>query len=154
VGEEGVPRDVALRIPDSCLRVVPGCWAADGWDWGYIEPPHSDKNGKSFLVSHGTNIMVQTASLQIVSLATNGRMTPQRIWRMAMHQGLSVPHGYLGFEGIDYGEITDFREQWPPAIPGLSTKQLIGLETLEDIALARRAIIHEGKFWIWMLPDR
>ena len=71
-----------------------------------------------------------------------------------MRQGLSVPHSYIGFEDIDYGEITNFRNQWPSAVPGLSTEELIGLESLGSQELVRRAIIHEGQFWIWMLPDR
>jgi hypothetical protein len=52
------------------------------------------------------NIMVQSESLSILSLAIGGRMTPQRIWRIGMHKGWSAPHTsgfFTGFKGIDYG---------------------------------------------------
>ena len=47
--------------------------------------------------------------LDILSLATNGRMTPVRVWRMAMHQGKPLDGG---FEQIDYGPVQKFEEIW------------------------------------------
>jgi len=116
IGKDGVPvsgdgmnRTEALRIPDSSLRVIPHCQMGDSWDFGFVDPPGPETND-NYLVSYGTNIMVQTTSLRILSLATSGRMTPQRVWRLGMHQCFSVNY-CTGFNGIDYGEIDDYRHR-------------------------------------------
>src|ERR1700683_3164329 len=97
--EGRMDRAEALCIPNSSLRVIPHCRRGEFWDNGFISPPDYRINPNKYLVSFGTNIMVQTTSLQILSLATHGRMTPERVWRLAMYQGFSVPHnGYDGFD--------------------------------------------------------
>lgn len=150
-GDEGMAREDALRIPDSRVRVIPNCVLGDEWNFGYVDRGHD-----SYMVSHGTNIMVESESLAILSLATNGRMTPERVWRMAMHQGFSVLHalGYAGFDGIDYGEVSEWRCLLPQIMPGFPGEELVELESLGDVDLIRKAIIHKGRFWIWMRPDR
>jgi len=160
IGKDGVPvsgdgmnRTEALRIPDSSLRVIPHCQMGDSWDFGFVDPPGPETND-NYLVSYGTNIMVQTASVYILSLATSGRMTLERVWRLAMHQGFSVSHNGYGFKGIDYGEISDCREQCPYPVPGMAIEDVVELESLGDVELVKKAVIHEGKFWIWMRPDR
>lgn len=155
IREGRMDRTEALSIPNSTLRVISHCERGDFWDTGFVSPPYSGANHNKYLVSYGTNIMVQTASLQILSIATCGRMTPERIWRLAMYQGFSVPHnGYDGFDGIDYGEITNVREQCPPTVPGMAGGDVVRLESLGNVNLMKKAIIDEGMFWIWMRPDR
>jgi hypothetical protein len=39
-------------------------------------------------------------------------------------------------------------------VPGLSLDEIIKLESLGDVELVKKAIIDDGKFWIWMRPDR
>ena len=155
--ERGMGRVEALRIPDSSLRVIPHCKMGGFglWDYGFVDPPDLETNNHHYRVSFGTNIMVQTASLCILHLVTSGRMTPERVWRLAMHQGFSVPHnGYDGFDGIDYGEIANSREQCPYPIPGMAVDDVAGLKSLGDIETVKKAIIDEEMFWIWMQPDR
>jgi hypothetical protein len=98
--------------------------------------------------------MVQTASLHILALATAGRMTPERVWRLAMHQGFSRPYEGYGLDGIDYGEIDRARGQDQFLVPDLSLDEIIKLESLGDVELVKKAIIDDGKFWVWMRPDR
>ena len=138
-----------MRIPDSSLRVIPHCKRGNHWDLGSADHP-LDK----FLVSYGTNIMVQTASLDILALATAGRMTPERVWRLAMHQGFSMPHDGDGLDGINYGDIHHARGQDPLLVPNLSLDEIIKLASLGDVELVKEAIINDGKFWVWMRPDR
>ena len=123
----------------------------DDWDFGFID--HQDHPG-NFLVSYGTNIMVQTASLHILSLATARRMTPERVWRLAIRQRYSMSRDHYGLDGIDYGEIHHAWDEDPLLVPGLSPDAIVKLESLGDVELVKKAIIDDGKFWVWMRPDR
>jgi hypothetical protein len=164
IHEDGEPRFYgnveqweALQIPESFLRVIPHYKMGQKYSWnsGFASPPHPNANKLAWLVgvSFGTVIMTQTTSLPILSFATGGRMTPFRLWRLMMHQGCSVPHSSYRLEGIDYGEIPTEQSHAPP-IPMLSTTDLIALEGLGDVDLIKKDIIHRGKFWVWMRPDR
>jgi len=44
-------------------------------------------NAIIYNIDHGQNILVAVEVLDILDLATSGRMTPARIWRVTMHQG-------------------------------------------------------------------
>jgi len=121
----------------------------DDWYYGLAAPPDPTK---SFLVSFGTDIVVQSASLPILSRATGERMTPQRLWRLAMWQGFAEDMDRNMLDGIDYGEVMEGMGQNIRATPGID--DLKGLEELGDVELIKTAIIHKGKFWIWMRPDR
>jgi hypothetical protein len=127
-GIDGISKNEALRVPDYSR--------------------HTN------ILSFGKNIMVQTASLHILALATARRMTPERVWRLAMHQGLSRPYEGFGLDGIDYGEIDRARGQDQSLVPDLSLHEIIKLESLGDVELVKKAIIDDGKFWVWMRPDR
>ena len=148
-----VTRDEALSIPDSSLRVISHCRMGEYWDFGFLG--HQD-HPEIFLVSYGTNVMVQTASLHILSLATDGRMTPHRVWRLAIRQRYTMSNDSYGLVGINYGEIqiTWGYSEYPLLVPGLSLDAIVKLESLGDVELVKRAIIDDGKFWVWMRPDR
>jgi len=146
----GIPREEALGIPDSSLRVISHCQMGDDWEFGFIDHPDHPEN---FLVSHSTNIMVQTASLHILSLATDGRMTPERFWNLAIRQRYSMSGDHYGLDGINYGEIPDAWDEDPLLVPGLSLEAIVKLESLGDVELVKKAIIDDGKFWVWMRPD-
>jgi hypothetical protein len=80
-------------------------------------------------------------------------MTPQRLWRLAMWQGFSEgTRDFPVLDGIDYGEVMEGIGQNIRPTPGID--DLIGLEKLGDVQSIKMAVIHKGKFWIWMRPDR
>jgi hypothetical protein len=127
-------------------------------------------NGQFIDIYHndrGKDIMVTHEALDILSLATNGRMTPARVWRMAMHQGKPL---CWEFEQINYGPVEEYQGIfWADLTPGFNNiaprfsgmvrlgceglkKKLPELELLNDVELIRQAIIWEGKFWVWMAP--
>jgi hypothetical protein len=70
----------------------------------------------------GTDILVATAALAIISQATNGRMTLQRMWAMGMRQRRSIHESPLArdsFPRIEYyGGMNDTRDDFPLQTPG------------------------------------
>ncbi|EIW78963.1 hypothetical protein CONPUDRAFT_83342 [Coniophora puteana RWD-64-598 SS2] len=98
--------------------------------------------------------MVQTFALPILHLATCGRVTPQRFWRIAMYCGWSEGVHSPGLEEVDYGEISDARDDIPKTIPWLKYSELRYLEELGDVEAIEDAIVHRGGYWMWMRPDR
>jgi hypothetical protein len=103
----------------------------EGWDYGFIDHPDHPEN---FMVSYGTNVMVQTASLHILSLATARRMTPNRVWKLTIRQRYSMSRddcddcGFDEFDGINYGKIQGTWGQEPLLVPGLSLDAIVKLE--------------------------
>jgi hypothetical protein len=75
---------------------------------------------------------------------------------MAMHDSLSALHSFdlTGFKNIDYGEVSEWRELWPEPFPYVTPEKWAGFEKLGNVDLVRKALIHEGGFWMWMRPDR
>ncbi|KIJ66632.1 hypothetical protein HYDPIDRAFT_86561 [Hydnomerulius pinastri MD-312] len=147
----GGPSAAIARLnPQQDIRSISHCVMGEYWDFGSISaPPESDI---IYLVSFGFCIMVQTYALDIMNVATHGRMTPLRVWKLAMQQGFLAPHNECGFKDVDYGEIELAREQFPLPV-WLSKYQLKKVEELDDIEL-KQLVVHDGKFWIWMAPDR
>ncbi|KAH7924779.1 hypothetical protein BV22DRAFT_1112632 [Leucogyrophana mollusca] len=148
---DGFGEDEVEAVADSDIRSISHCTMGETWDMGDVESRYT---GQSYRISYGCCMMVQSASLAIMPLATNGRLTPQRLWRLAMRQGLGFPTDSYGLYDVDYGEVDKEREQFPACIPGLSDEYVIALEALGDLDAIQRTIIHDGKFWIWMTPDR
>lgn len=134
-----------LLLPASSLRVIHHCTMGDQH---FISVP--DPEDINYHVSSPAIFMVQTASLTILSLATKGRVSPKRLWRLCMYQGFSEQYNVKGLRDLDYHPgIHDPREQnYPPPIPGFSVQQVIALESLGDIELVKNAIIHKGQFWV------
>jgi hypothetical protein len=112
-----------------------------------------------YYVNDGVDILVASAAMEILSLATNGRMTPQRIWRMVIHE----QPGWYGLGRIDYyGDVPDPRNggELPIETPAAAWRRYhsddsckIGLEELGDSEVIRHKLIWEGKYWVWMNPD-
>lgn len=151
---EGILKDEALLLSDSSLRVIPHCTMGSTWEFGSISAPDPNPENIDYLVSFGTIVMAQTASLTILSLATGNRVSPKRLWRLAMHQGFSEGQNAYGLYDVDYYPGTcDPREQNPAAVPSFSPEDIIALESLGDTELIKNAIIHAGGFWMWMRPD-
>jgi len=145
----GSIKEFALQIPDGQFRINSNCCMGDDWYYGLAAHPDPTL---SCLVSFGTNIMVQSASLPILSMATGGRMTPQRLWRLAILQGFFEDSDRNLFDGIDYGEVIEGTGMNIKPIPGIHDFKRF--EELGDVERIKIAIIHKGKFWIWMRPDR
>lgn len=147
-------KEDVLHMPDSSLRIVPHCTMGEYWDFGSVSAPTPNLNDTTYLVSFGSIIMVQTASLPILGLASDKRMTPQRLWKVAILLGHYDGTATYGLSKVDYGEIAEARNQFPSPVPGFSVEKLISLEKLGDVALVKKTIIEEGMFWVWMRPDR
>jgi hypothetical protein len=143
--------DAAVHISRSPFRVIPHCRMGEGalWDFGCVSPPGPNPSEIYYPVTSCLIFMAQSTSLPILSLATGGAMTPYRLWTLIVHKRFSEDPSRTS---IDYGEVV--RQEDPPPIPMLSKKDLVALEELGDVALIRRAIIHQGGFWVWMRPDR
>lgn len=141
--------------PETDIRVVPHCVMGEFWDFGSVDGPSSNKQDWTYLVSFGCAVMVQTYALDILALATQGRMTPSRLWHLAMQQGFEeAGHPYC-IEGVDYGEFPNLLcEQFPNALPGFTSDELEDLEKIGDIEVLKQRLVHEGFFWLWMAPDR
>ncbi|EIW78987.1 hypothetical protein CONPUDRAFT_166830 [Coniophora puteana RWD-64-598 SS2] len=102
--------------------------------------------------------MVQTFALPILHLATCGRVTPQRFWRIAMYCGWSEGVHSPGMGEVDYGEVSNARDDTHKTIPWLKYRELRDLEELEMVKAIEEAIedaiVHRGGYWMWMRADR
>lgn len=149
-----MPTVEALSVQDTDLRVISGCTVGEGdpslYAQGFTYDPNTDI---IYHTAFGTSIMVHTSSLRILFLATNGCMTPVRLWRLAMKKGLSQPYEQHGLDGIDYGEVQRYMHNFPSVIPGMSPDEVEALEELDNVELVEQALIHQGKYWVWMSPD-
>ncbi|EIW79002.1 hypothetical protein CONPUDRAFT_155687 [Coniophora puteana RWD-64-598 SS2] len=148
----GIPKAEALEIPDSAITVLRHCKAGGDWEFGSVD----GLGNSSYLVSFGVLIMVQDFALPILHLATRGRVTPQRLWRLAMHQGHSdlSGGGSSGLDDVDYGEINDEREQFPLPIPNMKCREVKELEKFGDVQKIKDGIAQRGGYWMWMRADR
>ncbi|KAH7914546.1 hypothetical protein BJ138DRAFT_999860, partial [Hygrophoropsis aurantiaca] len=85
----GFSRQDALSVRDDDIRIIPHCFQPNHW--------------------------LSKMPLPILRLATGNRMTPNRVWRLAIRQGRHD----RGLSGIDYGEIMLRGVQYPLLFPGL-----------------------------------
>jgi len=157
--EPGVSIETILLTSDMHIHERPFPICIYDWDWDEEWVKSSD--GTIYQMSQGIDILVTSTALGILSLATDGRMTPQRIWRMAMKQRFDSGYWH-SFRNIDYyGDICDGRDYLPKVTPGYSptawyhnSELVFKLEQLGDIEVILQKIIWEGKYWVWMSPDR
>jgi hypothetical protein len=81
-----------------------------------------DPSRRDYLISYGPCFFVMSTVLPILLLATQGRMTMERVWRPAMQQGRNDDViGYV-LEGVEYGDIEWCIDQFLIALPGLANK--------------------------------
>lgn len=147
-----VAKEEVIKIPDSKICIRPAFVDIEFWDFGAVRPLGDNPDNDLCTVSSGGTLMVQNTSLEILCLATNGRLTPQRFWRLAMACG----RGLDIVENIDYGEMhrLDVWQQEPSVVPGMAVDQVLALEELGDVDKIQDAILHQGCFGVWMRPDR
>jgi hypothetical protein len=150
------------KIPDVQIRVL----LLDPCDFDWEEDRIESTDGTIYRGSQGTDILVATAALAILTLATNGRITPKRIWELAVKsKRLGGQSRWYSFDGIEYYEgFRDGRgcgtDPFPNHTPGFPhiwndgvPQTVSDLENLGDIELIIRNIIWEGRHWIWIRPD-
>lgn len=148
-------------IPDMQIQVLP----LDPCDFDWLEERIESTDGTIYRGSQGTDILVASAALAILTLATNGRMMPKRIWKMAMKErSLSGRSHWYSFAGIEYYKgFRDGRgeDTFPNETPGFPsniwnngvTQTVSDLEDLGDSKLIMRDIMWDGQHWIWIRPD-
>jgi len=134
-------------IPDDAIRVVRDCRMGNLWDFGSIE----NSRGGDHLVSYGVNVMVQATSLPILETASDGRVTPLRLWHWAMHVRKSEEHGWVLQQTVDYGGPD--LDQWPKMFPGMEYIEIIKLEDKPEREIYEE-LVFRGRIWVWMRPDR
>ncbi|KAG8714022.1 hypothetical protein FRC09_018070 [Ceratobasidium sp. 395] len=92
--------------------------------------------------------------LPILDAATGGRVTPYRLWRLALSRGRFRGNFHGAIKGVDYGPILEHYSGSDPQLFGkLGYGYVPALEetgTPEDIAELLRA----AGYWMWMRPDR
>ncbi|KAG8739114.1 hypothetical protein FRC11_000912, partial [Ceratobasidium sp. 423] len=153
---EGNPKylDDVLEEAEGHVREVSGCQMGDMFSHGYCQGPTGNDDGA--IVSYGGYFYVQTNMLAILAGATQGRVLPQRLWRLAMIRGHFKNHDYAVLPGVDYGPIygcIEYSHECPWLLGDVDYEELLGMVSMgaaEDIAETLR----KRGFWMWMRPDR
>lgn len=125
------------------------------FDYGYCECGlDAEGSPLSASIAEGACFFVLTITLPILDAATGGRVTPQRLWRLALSRGHFIWNGLYGIEGTDYGSVEAYQEGDFQNIFGeLQREDIRAFEdkgTPEEIAELLRA----AGYWMWMRPDR
>ncbi|GAA5977744.1 hypothetical protein JCM5350_006164 [Sporobolomyces pararoseus] len=156
--EESPEGDELLKSHSDDFRIVTQCEAAGMFEFGSVENPALSQ---SYLVSYGACIMILSSALPLLYLATDCRMTSRRIWQLCMKLGgHNVPQNHYVLPGIDYGEVEEAIDQFLLPLPKWSlgdstmTEKLRKLgEEGRTVEEAKKALIHQGGYWVWMSPD-
>ncbi|KAG9092836.1 hypothetical protein FS749_015409 [Ceratobasidium sp. UAMH 11750] len=141
----------ALALPEGRVRVVPGCSMGDMFDLGFCDGPEDGPDGA--LVSFGSCFFVLTIAHPILEAATGGRVSPRRLWNLAMMKGHLDAHNHWCLPGVKYGLVEQYWDQFPWMLGELSAEEIQALEDKgcpKDIA----EVIRSKGHWIWMRPDR
>jgi hypothetical protein len=161
--------DAIVAQHSSSLRLVPRCHALNNYEFGSVttipspglKASEDDPNRRDYLISYGPCFFVMSSALPILLLATQGRMTMERLWLLGMKQGKNDNCAGYVLADVDYGDITDSIDQFWVALPGLSTcdeeeekrervKEWVeAAETDEELL---QTVVHEGGYWMWMSP--
>ncbi|GAA5853180.1 hypothetical protein JCM8547_000229 [Rhodosporidiobolus lusitaniae] len=137
------------------LRVVPRCTAGEWYEFGSVTGGPND-----YLVSYGPCMMLVSSAVPILLLATDGRMTLQRLWALYMHQEEQEKRGYV-LDGVEYGEIKDSIDQFLRPLPALSgthegdvmERVQPWIEKTSTVEEMKDVVVHEGGWWVWMAPN-
>lgn len=144
--------------PSHSKIIVQPCVVDDFiWEYGSVRPLTDNANEShhaSYTVSFGANIMVLNFALEILRTATDGRMTPERFWRLAMANG----RGTDVIHDVDYEKEMETYSVWeedtgPSVVPAMTIEEVVDIEKLGDVEIIKRTIVHQGHFWVWMRPD-
>lgn len=137
------------RILDSQIRVVSS--DIDFVDYFGFWAESVDRT--RYKLNYPTSILVSNTSFAILSLATGGRMTLERIWRIMMHEMLEPGSSKIILEcRLECPDCVIF---YPSDIPTTANvAKMNELECLGDVELIQQAIMRESRLWAWMRPDR
>ncbi|GAA5979626.1 hypothetical protein JCM11641_007892 [Rhodosporidiobolus odoratus] len=149
--------EIVAQSPDT-LRVVFRCRAGSWFEFGSVSAITSKHD---YLISYGPCFFVMTSALPILLLATQGRLTLERVWHLAMKQGRCDGAFEYVLSGVSYGAIEPYIEQFVTPLPGLPTNgdpetvQAVRswLERGKTVEALKKLLTHEGGFWMWMSPD-
>ncbi|KAG9119158.1 hypothetical protein FRC07_005975, partial [Ceratobasidium sp. 392] len=142
----------ALAWPEDRVLVTHGCTVGGNFNFGMLII-NTGGQWSGIVVYEGTTFFVITSMLPILDAATGGRVTPYRLWRLALSRGRFRDNRYHAIKGVDYGPVEKCWWYDPPLFGELEKDDIIGLEdrdTPEDIADLLRA----AGYWMWMRPDR
>ncbi|GAA5962883.1 hypothetical protein JCM3765_005903 [Sporobolomyces pararoseus] len=156
--EESPDGDKLLEAHSEDFRIVTHCEAAGMFEFGSVENPELSQN---YLVSYGACVMVLSWALPILYLATDCRMTARRIWQLCQKHGHNVPQNHYVLPGINYGEVKQAIDQFLLPLPKWELgdhdriiERLWKLgEEAKTVEEAKKALIDEGGYWIWMSPN-
>ncbi|CAE6414486.1 unnamed protein product [Rhizoctonia solani] len=146
--------DDVLEEAEGLVREVSGCQMGDMFTYGYCQGPTGNDDGA--IVSYGGYFYVQTNMLAILAGATQGRVSPQRLWRLAMIKGHYKNHSHAVLPEVDYGPIygcIEYSHECPWLLGDVDHEELLGMVnigTTEDIA----EVLRKRGYWMWMRPDR
>ncbi|KAG9089904.1 hypothetical protein FRC06_001308, partial [Ceratobasidium sp. 370] len=141
----------ALALPEERIRITHGCTMGGGFDFGFCRPLGGGPRD-IIIVYTGNTFFVLTVMIPILEAASGGRVTPHRLWRLALSRCHFQGNRYA-IKGVDYGIVEKYwgLDPWP--FGALSVDDILALEnkaTPEEIA----EILRAGGFWMWMRPDR
>ncbi|CAE6386791.1 unnamed protein product [Rhizoctonia solani] len=150
--EEPNTLEALLAEAEGHVRVLSGCRMGNMFDMGYCHGPMGQDDGA--IISYGGYFFVQTYMLPILTGATQGRVSVERLWRLVMAKGhFNNTKKSPVITGVDYGPIYNYLEQYPWILGDVEKEELLkigGLGTPEDIA----EVLRTRGFWMWMRPDR
>ena len=119
-------------------------------DCGEVKPPAELKKDWEYLVGCGDFAMVQTFALDILALATRGRVTPLRLWKLAQWE----QDGASYLDDFNYGKIAELQQQTLDTFEWLTKQLLSELEDIGDVEIAKQRLLFDGLLWLWIAPDR
>lgn len=159
-----LPELFTLGDSDENLRVIPHCCPGDEWDMGFVTAPSTPQGARTFIVSYAVNVMVLSSVLDILSLATNKRVTPRRLWRTIMIKRREDYNTHALETDVQYGKwFPNVLQQDPIVLPGWDSSEIDDeslklrwneLEEKGNLLEAVKALTWEGGYWIWLSPDR
>ncbi|KAG8739881.1 hypothetical protein FRC10_005015 [Ceratobasidium sp. 414] len=140
-----------LASPEEHIRITHGCMIGGGFDFGFCQPLGGGPRD-IIIVYTGSTFFVLTVMIPILDAASGGRVTPHRLWRLALPRGHFNGNRYA-IKGVNYGIVEKYWGLNPWPFGELSVDDIRALEdkgTPEEIA----DIIRARGFWMWMRPDR
>lgn len=157
-----------FNLPDAALCILPASW--DSREEG-LDVKSADARGPGLDVSaseesvslhigYESYIMAQLSAMTIMTLATGGRMTLLRLWRLAMKLGWNdTGNSSSRLVGINYEAhfLVQKVLHWWKADPeprSIPESEISLAKDLGDVALVEQFFMKRAGLSFWMRPDR
>ncbi|KZP06481.1 hypothetical protein FIBSPDRAFT_764346 [Athelia psychrophila] len=147
-----------FNFPDSALCVLPASWNSSNEE---LDVPVQGEEDTFYAIGYAGYIQAQLSAVSVMTLATGGRMTLPRLWRLAMKLGWNKNLGSsLRLPGIDYEENLLVHKSLhmakkagtkPKSIP---QSDIILAQELGDVARVKQFFMKRAGLSFWMRPDR